>query len=36
MPRQLIDHPLAVDLVFDGVMKDVEPHQAGKKIMMLK
>jgi len=36
MPRQFIDHPLPMDLVFSSAMRNVKPHPAGKEIMMFK
>jgi hypothetical protein len=29
MPAELLDHPLAVDLVFDRVMQNVQPDQSA-------
>ncbi|WP_198026522.1 hypothetical protein [Bradyrhizobium sp. ARR65] len=34
MSRKLMDHPLAVELAFGGVVQDVEPDQTLEQILM--
>jgi hypothetical protein len=35
VPRQLVDHPLAIDRVLRRMVQDVQPHQPGQQAMML-
>lgn len=35
VPCQLLNHPLPIELVFDSMMKDVQPDEPGEKVLML-
>jgi hypothetical protein len=33
--RQFVDHPLSVDLMFRGMVQDVEPDEAAQQVLEL-
>ena len=35
MPRELVDHPVAIEIALGGVVQDMQPHQAREKFLML-
>lgn len=35
VPGELLDHPLAVEFAFNGMVQDVKPDQAGQQFLML-